>query len=154
MKNDAEQALEMDSARKKGLGYRTKEWARTVKDRGYDNVMVTAFSLALFPTASTSRSGRWSALVYSTPHSLLSNMWRRKICPKTASTLPSSRRWWIKFRTRSVVESADSFSLSKWRKWQQLRITRAGDVKKRKVPDGTNRRRMRPKIFVENATGN
>ena len=50
MKNDAEQALEMDSARKKGLGYRTKEWARTVKDRGYDNVMVMLLPAQLFFT--------------------------------------------------------------------------------------------------------
>ena len=50
MKNDAEQALEIDSARKKGLGYRTKEWARTITDRGYDNVMVMLLPAQLFFT--------------------------------------------------------------------------------------------------------
>ena len=50
MKNDAEKALEIDSARKKGLGYRTKEWARTITDRGYDNVMVMLLPAQLFFT--------------------------------------------------------------------------------------------------------
>jgi len=50
MKNDAERELEISSARKKGLGYRTKEWARTVKDRGYDNVMVMLLPAQLFFT--------------------------------------------------------------------------------------------------------
>jgi aarF domain-containing kinase len=50
MKNDAERELEISSARKKGFGYRTKEWARTVKDRGYDNVMVMLLPAQLFFT--------------------------------------------------------------------------------------------------------
>jgi aarF domain-containing kinase len=50
MKNEAERELENNSARKKGLGYRTKEWARTVKDRGYDNVMVMLLPAQLFFT--------------------------------------------------------------------------------------------------------
>ena len=50
MKNDAERELEISSARKKRFGYRTKEWARTVKDRGYDNVMVMLLPAQLFFT--------------------------------------------------------------------------------------------------------
>ena len=73
MKNDAEQALEIDSARKKGLGYRTKEWARTITDRGYDNVMVMLLPAQLFFTRGKLAWAFWRSSKAAKSSALVSN---------------------------------------------------------------------------------
>ena len=73
MKNDAEQALEIDSARKKGLGYRTKEWARTITDRGYDNVMVMLLPAQLFFTRGKLAWAFWQSSKAAKSSALVSN---------------------------------------------------------------------------------
>ena len=81
MKNDAEQALEIDSARKKGLGYRTKEWARTITDRGYDNVMVMLLPAQLFFTRGKLAWAFWrssKAAKSSARSSVISQQWYRR----------------------------------------------------------------------------
>ena len=73
MKNDAEQALEIDSARRKGLGYRTKEWARTITDRRYDNVMVMLLPAQLFFTRGKLAWAFWRSSKAAKSSALVSN---------------------------------------------------------------------------------